>query len=633
MPKRVLGKRTSTVIKSILFIAAVYNIYTLAFAVYDVYQHMLINLFYALPVTFLMYSASRKSVDKVPWYDYLLAAVSVVTVGIVLLNFRTWFFERLWLVSAVTTEQLVIGLVLIALLLEAGRRVGAVFISVIATALLAFLFLAPYIPVIGFKTTPQRVVEFLYMTPWGIFSTPLEVISTYVIAFTLLGAVFLASGVSDFFIDIAKAAVGKSVGGPAKVSVIASSLFGTVSGSAVANVYTTGVFTIPSMKGVGFGPAVAGAVEAVASTGGQIMPPIMGAGAFIMAELLGVPYAHVMVAAIIPALLYYLGVYVQVHYYAVKSGLRGLTKAEIPDIKEVLIKRGYCVVPLAVIIYLIAVAMWSPVTSALIALLVTVALSYVRRATWMTPKKIFNSFAKGIDEAVSIIVIAALAGMIAGAVTYSGLTLRFAYVINVASMGITALALTYTALLTILLGMGMPTTAAYVLAASVAVPAIISMGVDPLAAHMFTFWYAVISAITPPVALAAYAAATLANEHPLRVATWACKLGFSSFIIPFLIIYRTPLLLGHTNTPIQEVVWNVAIALIATYAVAAALTGHVKGDLKPAERALLIAGGIALYTPGTVYDAAGLTAVTAVLTYHYIRNKTKKTTPPAGNTS
>ncbi|MEM2376671.1 MAG: TRAP transporter fused permease subunit [Sulfolobales archaeon] len=623
MARRVLGKRTSLIIKSILFIAAIYNIYILAFAVYDVYQHMIINLFYALPITFIMYSGSKRSVDKVPWYDYLLAGASLVSVGYFLINFRTWFFERLWLVSPVTTEQLVVGLIFIALLLEAGRRVGAVFISIIAAVLLAFLFSAPYLPIVGFRTSPQRVVEFLCLTPWGIFSTPLEVISTYVIAFTLLGAVFLASGVSDFFIDVAKAAVGRSVGGPAKVSVIASSLFGTVSGSAVANVYTTGVFTIPSMKGVGFNPAVAGAVEAVASTGGQIMPPIMGAGAFIMAELLGVPYAYVMIAAIIPALLYYLGVYVQIHYYSVKSGLKGLPPTEIPNVKDVLIRRGYCVIPLVVIVYLIAVMLWSPVTSALIALLITLALSYVRRATWMTPKKIFESFAKGIDEALSIIVIAALAGMIAGAVTYSGLTLRFAYVINVASMGITALALVYTALLTILLGMGMPTTAAYILAASVAVPAVISMGIDSLAAHMFTFWYAVISAITPPVALAAYAAATLANDHPLRVATWACRLGFSSFIIPFIMIYRTSILLGHGNTPLTEVIWNILIAFIATYAIAVALTGYLRKELKMVERALLIAGGIALYIPGTIYDITGLLTVTVVLTYHIIRGRAK----------
>ncbi|MCX8186542.1 MAG: TRAP transporter fused permease subunit [Sulfolobales archaeon] len=623
MVKRVLGKNTSLVIKFILFIAAIYNIYTLAFAVYDVYQHMIINLFYALPLTFIMYSGNKGGSDRVPWYDYLLALASFISVGYFLINFRTWFFERLWLVSPVTTEQLVVGLVFITLLFEAGRRVGAVFISIIAIALLAFLFAAPYLPAVGFRTSPQRVVEFLCLTPWGIFSTPLEVISTYVIAFTLLGAVFMSSGVSDFFIDIAKAAVGRSVGGPAKVSVIASSLFGTVSGSAVANVYTTGVFTIPSMKGVGFNPAVAGAVEAVASTGGQIMPPIMGAGAFIMAELLGIPYAYVMIAAVVPALLYYLGVYVQIHYYSVKSGLRGLTTSEIPKLREVLIKKGYCAVPLVVIIYLIAVMLWSPVTSALIALLITLVLSYVRRDTWMTPKKVFESFAKGIDEAVSIIVIAALAGMIAGAVTYSGLTLRFAYLINVASMGIPTLALIYTALITILLGMGMPTTAAYVLAASVAVPAVISMGVDSLAAHMFTFWYAVISAITPPVALAAYAAATLANDHPIRVAIWACKLGFSAFIIPFIIIYRTSILLGHGNPPLGEVGWNILIALIATYAIAVALTGHLRRELKIVERALLVAGGIALYVPGTIYDIAGLVAVITALAIHTLRGKTK----------
>ncbi len=618
MAKRELGSRVSAVVKIILFLAAIYNIYILAFAVYDVYQHMMINLLYALPLTYIMYSGSKRSVSKIPWYDYVLAITSLVVVTVLLMNFRSWFWGRLWLVTPVTTEQFIVGMFLIVLLLEAVRRVGGIFITAVASVFLVFLLLAPYIPVVGFRTTPQRVVEFLCLTPWGIFSTPLEVISTYVIAFTLLGAVFSLSGVSDFFINIAKALVGRSVGGPAKVSVIASSFFGTVSGSAVANVYATGVFTIPSMKGVGFNPAVAGAVEAVASTGGQIMPPIMGAGAFIMAELLGVPYVKVMITAITPALIYYLGVYVQVHYYAVKSGLRGLPSTETPKVKDVLMRRGYYIIPLAALIYMIAVLMWSPVTSALITLFIALVISYFRRSTWMTPKKIFKALVNGIDEVVSIIVIAAVAGMIAGSVTYSGLTLKFSYLVNVASMGITALALLYTALLTILLGMGMPTTAAYVLAASVSVPAVISMGVDALAAHMFTFWYAVLSAITPPVALAAYAAATLAKDHPVKVAIWACRLGFSAFIVPFLIIYRSSILLGHGSSSLTTVVYDVVIAFLATYVIAIAFSGYLRRGLKLFERILLIVGGIILYVPGTLYDLIGLLIVSLTVLTHIL---------------
>jgi len=372
------------------------------------------------------------------------------------------------------------------------------------------------------------------------------------------------------------------------------------------------------MKGVGFNPAVAGAVEAVASTGGQIMPPIMGAGAFIMAELLGVPYVKFMITAITPALIYYLGVYVQVHYYAVKSGLRGLSSTEIPKVKDVLMRRGYYIIPLAALIYMIAVLMWSPVTSALITLFIALVISYFRRSTWMTPKKIFKALVNGIDEVVSIIVIAAVAGMIAGSVTYSGLTLKFSYLVNVASMGITALALLYTALLTILLGMGMPTTAAYVLAASVSVPAVISMGVDALAAHMFTFWYAVLSAITPPVALAAYAAATLAKDHPVKVAIWACRLGFSAFIVPFLIIYRSSILLGHGSSSLTTVVYDVVIAFLATYVIAIAFSGYLRRGLKLFERILLIVGGIILYVPGTLYDLIGLLIVSLTVLTHIL---------------
>ena len=606
MPRRNLGRISKLFTESLLCIVAIYSIYKLLFTTYDVYEHMVAVLLFVLPLTFIIYSSGRKDVNRIPWYDYLLALTAAISVFDIYINYAGWFFRRMWLVTPLTLEQLVVGAVLILLIVEAARRTTGTIFAGLISVFIVYLLLAPYLPVIGFRTNPARVVEYLYLTPYGIFSTPLEVMSTYVIAFTLLGAAFAVSGTGEFFINLAKALVGKSSGGPAKVSVIASSLVGTITGSAVANVYTTGIFTIPTMKSVGFPAYFAGAVEAVASTGGQIMPPIMGAGAFIMAELLGVPYVKIMIAAIIPALIYYLGVYVQIHYYAVKSGLRGLPNTEIPNVKDVLVRRGYYIIPLAVLIYMITILMWSPVTSALITLFIALAVSYVRRSTWMTPKRVFKALVNGIDEVITIVVIAAVAGMIAGSVTYSGLTLKFSYLVNVASMGITTLALLYTALLTILLGMGMPTTAAYVLAASVAVPAIISMGVDALAAHMFTFWYAILSAITPPVALAAYAAATLAKDHPVKVAIWACKLGFSAFVVPFLLIYRSSILLGHGNTSLTIAMYDSVIAFLATYAIAIAFSGYLRRELKLFERILLIVGGIILYIPGTFYDLAGL---------------------------
>ncbi|MEM0504528.1 MAG: TRAP transporter fused permease subunit, partial [Sulfolobales archaeon] len=364
LPKRVLGKRSSVAVLSVSGIMALYNIYALLFTAYDVVLHMVLNMAFVLPLTFIMYAARSKDVNRLPWYDILLAVISAIPPVILYLN-PSWIYERMWFSTALTTEQLFLGVLFVATIIEATRRAGGTVIMLLVLFFLIYLNIGPSIPD-PFRHRGMRfdrIIELNYLTTYGTFTTPLQVMSTYVIAFTILGAVFSEVGIGRFFIDLAKALVGRMVGGPAKIAVIASSLFGTISGSAVANVYGTGIITIPTMKSLGYPPRFAGAVEAVASTGGQIMPPVMGAAAFVMAELLNVPYARIMIAAIIPALLYYLGVYVQVHYYSVRKGLKGLPREEIPNLKKLLIEKGYMLIPMAVLVYIVAVMMWSPVTA------------------------------------------------------------------------------------------------------------------------------------------------------------------------------------------------------------------------------------------------------------------------------
>jgi len=619
MPRRNLGRISKLFTESLLCIMAIYSIYKLLFTTYDVYEHMVAVLLFVLPLTFIIYSSGRKDVNRIPWYDYLLALIATISVFDIYINYAGWFFRRMWLVTPLTLEQLVVGAVLILLIVEAARRTTGTIFAGLISVFIVYLLLAPYLPVIGFRTNPARVVEYLYLTPYGIFSTPLEVMSTYVIAFTLLGAAFAVSGTGEFFINLAKALVGRSSGGPAKVSVIASSLVGTITGSAVANVYTTGIFTIPTMKSVGFPSYVAGAVEAVSSTGGQIMPPVMGAAAFVMAELLNVPYARIMIAAIIPALIYYLGAYTQVHYYSLKHGLRGLPPNQIPKLSKVLKEGWFYFLPLATLVYIITVLQWSPVTAALISFFIALALGLISRR--LSIKGIPQALIKGVEEAFSIIVAGAAAGIVVGAVSYSGLGVKLGYIVSSASFGIITLALFYVALITTLLGMGIPTTPAYITATAVSVPALAAIGVDVFPAHFFVFWYAVLGAITPPVALASYAGASIAGADPMKTSIIACRLGFAAFITPFILVFKPTLFLGYGNYQLTDVVWTCLTAFIATYAIATALEGFIRRKINMILRIVLIVAGLALFAPTHIMiDITALGVIVVVITVNYIKH-------------
>ncbi len=622
MPKRSLSKNSKILVEVVLCVMAIYNIYKLLITTYDVYEHMVVTLMFALPLTFIMFSSTKKDVNRIPWYDYLLSIIAAVTLADIYLNYSTWFFRRMWLVTPLTTEQIVVGALMIVLMVESVRRTAGMTFTALITAFITYLLLAPYLPGIGFRTNPIRVIEYLYLTPYGIFSTPLEVMSTYVIAFTLLGAAFSMSGTGEFFINLAKASVGRSSGGPAKVSVIASSLFGSVSGSAVANVYATGVFTIPTMKSVGFPPYIAGAVEAVASTGGQIMPPIMGAAAFVMAELLGIHYGKIMIAAVVPAIIYYLGVYVQVHYYSLKRGLRGLPPDQIPNRNEVLKRGWFYFLPIAVLVYIVAMLQWSAISAAFISFFIAVVLGLISRKLGI--RQLYQVLVRGVEDALPIIVVGAAAGIVVGAVSYSGLGVKLGYIVSAASFGITALALIYVALITTLLGMGIPTTPAYITAVAVSVPALAYMGLETFPVHFFVFWYAVLGAITPPVALASYAAASLAKADMMKTSIIACKLGFAAFLLPFIIVFKPEILLAYGSYGAMERVWSIFTSLAATYAIATAFEGFIRRNIPLPIRLILMAGGLLLFIPtNMLVDVAMLAFIIVLVTINYIKSQTQ----------
>jgi len=622
---RTLTKWQERLVTFIAFLMGLYNVYTLTFAVYDIFAHMAVNLTFALPLVFLTFPARKKDISKIPWYDYLLAIISAIPPLMLYLNYISWVYGRWAFITDLPTEQFILGLIFLVTVVEAVRRCTGIPMMTVVLAFLTYLYIGPWLPppLRHRGLSIIRIVEANYVTgAYGVFTIPLQVISTYVIAFTILGAVFSEAGVGRFFIDLAKALVGRMVGGPAKIAVVASSLFGTISGSAPANVYGTGIITIPTMKSLGYPSRFAGAVEAVASTGGQIMPPIMGAAAFVMAELLNVPYARIMIAAIIPALLYYLGVYVQIHYYSLKHGLRGLPKDQVPSLKSILKGRGYMLIPMAVLVYIVAVLMWSPVTAAFIAMFITIALSFIRRETWMTPKKIYKALAKGAEDSLTIIVAAAGAGIVVGAVALTGLSDKLTVLIYDLALGSFVLALILAAIVTLIMGMALPTTAAYLVVVALAAPSLYRLGVMPFLAHFFVFYYATISAITPPVALAAYAAASIAKDDPMKIGFTAVRLGFAAILTPFILIFKPGLLLV-IQEPLPIIIENIVTAFIAIYAIALGIEGFYKTNMNIIERFALIGCGLLLFAPTSLeIDVLSLTIILLVVIVH--RRKFKK---------
>ena len=569
---------------------------------------------------YLVYPA-KKGVQKanyMPWYDILLMicgtgaflyyaanAMTIIQQGA---NFE-WY-------------QIIIGIVGIISLVEVCRRsVGLPIVIVAACFIVYALIWGLSNPTLWGKL--NYIVHYLFYGKEGILSTPINVCSKFIVVFIIFGAFLERTGIADFFIKIANAVVGGFSGGPAKVAVVASALEGMVSGSSVANTVGSGSITIPLMKKTGYKPEFAAAAEASASTGGQIMPPIMGAAAFLMADYLGVPYSNIVVRAILPAILYFAGIFIAVHLEAKKEGLRGLSKEELPRFLP-LLKQIYLLAPLVLLIYLVGTAQNSIQFAAAIAILVAIAVSLFNKENRITPKRIWEALAAGGQGMITVAAACGVAGIIAGTITMTGLA-------NTIINGIVALAgnqviiaLFLTMLCCIVLGMGVPTTANYCIMAATCAPILVRMGVPNIAAHFFVFYFGIVADLTPPVALAAYAGAAIAQANPMKTAFTATKLAIGAFIVPYVFALNPAMLFIDTSA--VEVVIICATSLIGIFAVSASLEGYFMTKMPWYQRVMSLIGGLLLIYPGEVTDIIGVCIVAIVVVMQLIARKRIKET-------
>jgi TRAP transporter 4TM/12TM fusion protein len=528
-----------------------------------------------------------------------------------------------------TELEIWLGAGLVVLILEGTRRSVGMPIVLVAAAFLAYGVLGPWMPEFlahkGYGV--ERLVSYLVWTTEGVFGIPIAVSATFVIVFIIFGAFLDKLGAGNFFIQLALALTGRRRGGPALTSVVASGLMGSISGSSVSNVVTTGTFTIPLMKRTGYSPLFAGAVEAVASTGGQIMPPVMGAGAFVMAELLGTSYAHIALAAAIPAVLYFTSVGLMVYFEAQRKQLRVMEPGEVPRAAESLKKGWHLIIPLAVLVYLLVVRQLSPMLAgfyAICTLVVTASLFILWREKRLPWREILAALEHGAITAVPVAMACASAGLVIGVVSLTGLGVRFTQMVIHLSGGVLWLGGLLTMVACIILGMGLPTTAAYIITAVLGVPALTDMGVSPLQAHMFIFYFAIISFITPPVAISAYAASGIAGTNAMKTGFASFKLGLAGFIVPFLFLYSPSIVLEGS---VGAIILNSLTALLGVAALAGGLMGWFGIRLSPWLRLVFMASAVALIVPNLLASAVGVVPLAAAAAVGVAR---RERTPAAG---
>ena len=606
------------IIAAIAITFSVFQLYTAIFGVLDAQLQRAIHLGFGLALAYLLYPFRRAWTRDHYFHpiDIVFAVLGAATPAYLVIQYRE-LITRAGTVSPVDT---VVGGLGILLVIEATRRVVGLPMVTVVLAFIAYAFLGPYMPgVLAHRgLTPEQLIGHLYFTTEGIFGIPLGVSSTFIFLFILFGAYLESTGLGKFFIDLANAVAGWASGGPAKVAVLSSGLMGTVSGSSVANVVGTGSLTIPMMKKLGYNANFAGAVEAAASTGGQLMPPVMGAAAFLMAEFVGVPYIDVVKAAAIPALLYFTGVWLGVHFEAKRKKLKGIPRAELPNPLTLLKERGHLAIPLVVIVYLL-VAGYTPMRAALVAIFLSIICAMLRKSTRMKPIEIVYGLERGAKGVLGVLVACASAGIIIGVVTKTGVGLRLASGLIDLAGGMLLPAMFFTMITAIVLGMGVPTTANYVITSTIAAPALEQMGVPVLAAHMFVFYFGIIADVTPPVALAAYAGAGISGGNALKTGVHASKLAIAAFIIPYVFVL-SPVLLMVDATPLALVSVTLT-ALLGMIAISSALCGFLADHCRPYERLLLIIAGLLMIKPGGITDLVGLVLFVVILVMQYRRAK------------
>jgi TRAP transporter 4TM/12TM fusion protein len=603
---------------------SLFHVYTGIFGMLTAQLQRSIHLGFALALIFLLFPARKKNrgkEHKVVWFDWILALLSII-VG----AYWPLLIDDLVLRAGnVTTLDFYVGLAAILLVLEATRRAVGLPITIIALIFMLYAIFGPYMP--GFIAHRglelDRLVQTMFFTTEGILGTPLGVSSTFIFLFLLFGAFLVKTGVGQYFNDLAISIAGRSTGGPAKVAIFSSALQGTISGSSVANVVTSGSFTIPMMKKLGYKKEFAGAVEASASTGGQLMPPIMGAAAFLMVEFIGgISYWEIAKAAAIPAVLYFLGIWIMTHFEAKRIGLRGLTKEEMPNRREVLSKL-YLLLPIIAVIFLLMSGM-SVIRAALWSIVITVVVSAIRKETRIGIKGMVEALVDGARTALGVAAATAAAGIIVGVVTKTGLGLKMANGLIDLAGGALLPTLFLTMIAALVLGMGSPTTANYVITSTIAAPAIILLGVPDLPAHLFVFYFGIIADITPPVALAAFAASAISGGEPFRTGLNSSRLAISAFIIPYMFVLSPELLMIDTTW--TYLIWVVFTAVIGMIAIGAGAIGFWQRKLVWIERIAALFAGLCLVYPENISDIVGLVlfAILLGLQYFYKRGHIPK---------
>ena len=558
--------------------------------------------------------------NTLPWYDIVLMAAG----SIPFFYFAANATSIIKLATRVTQDPKMVIMAVVSILayMELCRRCVGIPILCVVGALMVYTFS---------HVRFGKVIYDLYFTPTGMMNTPINVCAKYIVVFIIFGAFLERTGISQFFINLANALVGRYSGGPAKVAVISSALCGMVSGSSVGNTVTTGSVTIPMMKKTGYRPEFAGAVEAAASTGGQIMPPVMGAAAFLMAEYMGIPYGQVALRAILPAVLYFTGIFIVVHLEAKRLGLRGIAPEELPRLLA-LLPKVYLLAPLVVLVWLVSTGARTMQFSAAIAIIVAIAVGLLNilvaklskdgdTSGCLTPGKFVDALEAGAKSSITVAVACAMAGLVAGCITSTGLASRQISAIVAVAGGRVFIALFFTMLCCIVLGMGVPTTANYCIMASTCAPILIAMNVPKVAAHFFVFYFGIVADITPPVALAAYAGSAIAKAPPMKTALNASKLAIAAFIVPYMFALNPAMILVDTNA--AEVLLIAVTSMVGMFGVGMGLEGYFRARLNLFERLLALGGGLCLIYPGTATDIAGTLIVAAVILFQTLRTRGK----------
>ena len=607
----------SKIVTATAVIMSLFHLYMAGIGTMPSNQQRMIHLGLSMVIIFLSYSFGKKSNQKsASVMDFILAIASLAVNMYIFMNIDG-ISARAGLVSQM---DIVMGAITIVLVLEAARRCVGYELSALAVIFMAYAYLGPYLPgpLMHRGYSFQRLVDHMYISAEGIYGIALGVSSTYIFLFILFGAFLGETGLSKFFTNVSMALAGDKPGGPAKVAIIASGLLGMINGSAAANVVTTGAFTIPLMKSIGYRAHFAGAVEAVASTGGQIMPPVMGAAAFIMAEFLGISYKQVCITALIPSILYYLALWANVHLEAMKLGLKGVCKEQLPNAGQEFKDNGHLLIPIVLLVYLLF-ADYTPSFACFYSIIALVVCSFFRKHTRMNLFSLVKSLDMGARGAVGVAIACAVVGLIVGVVSITGLGLQLANMILVLADGKLVPTLVLTMVACMILGMGMPTSAAYIVAGTVAAPAMMKLGVNPVLAHMFVLYFAVLSAITPPVALAAYAGAGIAGADPAKVGWTAVRLGLAGFIVPFMFVFSPGL--AFQSDSYLLIFRNFVTATVGIICLAGALQGYLITYAHMFVRMVLFASALLLIDGGWVTDVIGLGLLAVTIVWQKSRAK------------